>query len=79
MIEEFVQFFVGVVDAQLLERVNGKIFETENIQNAQEPGGILARIGADVYMVHQPGEGPRVQSFGHSVPVFFSLIGEHKV
>lgn len=33
MIEEFVQFLIGVVDAQLLKWIDGKIFETENIQN----------------------------------------------
>lgn len=31
MIKEFVQFLVGIVDAQLLERVDGKVLKPENI------------------------------------------------
>lgn len=34
MIEKFVQFFVGVINAQLFERIHGEIFETEDVQNA---------------------------------------------
>lgn len=36
VIKEFVQFLICIVDAKLLERVDGKIFKTENVQNAQE-------------------------------------------
>ena len=33
---EVLQFFVAVVDNELLEPVGGKIFEAVNIQNAQD-------------------------------------------
>ena len=36
MIEEFVQLFVGVIDAKLLEGVAFKIFESKDIQNPNE-------------------------------------------
>lgn len=31
MIKEFMQFLVGIVDAELLERIDGKVLESENI------------------------------------------------
>lgn len=34
MIEEFVQFLIRIVDAQLLKRIDGKILETEYIKHA---------------------------------------------
>lgn len=37
MIEELVQLFIGVVDAQLLEGVDGKVFKSKNVQNTQKP------------------------------------------
>ena len=36
VIEEHVQFFVGVVDAQLLEGVRVEVFETEDVQDTDE-------------------------------------------
>lgn len=44
MVEELVQFFVGVVDAELLERVDSEILESEYVENSEEAGGILARV-----------------------------------
>lgn len=34
MVEELVQLLVGVVDAQLFERVDTEIFESEYVENA---------------------------------------------
>jgi hypothetical protein len=36
VIEEHVKFFVGVVDAQLLEGVRVEVFETEDVQDTDE-------------------------------------------
>jgi hypothetical protein len=36
VIEKHVEFFVGVVDAQLLEGVRVEVFETENVQDTDE-------------------------------------------
>lgn len=36
MIKELVQFLVGIVDAELLERIDGKVLEPENIQHPQK-------------------------------------------
>lgn len=52
MVEKFVQLFVGVIDAQLLEGVRCKVFETEYVEDAQESGGILPRVRAGVYVVY---------------------------
>lgn len=73
MIEELVQFLVRVVDAQLFERVDGEILETEYVEHAEEPGRVLARIRARVDVIDEPRERPRVQRFGHGVPVFDGL------
>jgi len=34
VVEKFVQFLVGVVDAQLFKRVDTEIFESEYVENA---------------------------------------------
>lgn len=36
MVEELVQFLVGVINAQLFEGVYRKVLETENVENAEE-------------------------------------------
>lgn len=60
VIEEFVEFFIGVVDTKLLERVCGEIFKTENIQHAQKSRRILARVDTRVDVIDEPRETPRV-------------------
>lgn len=37
VVEEFVQFLVGVVDAELLEGIHCEILESKNVEHAQEP------------------------------------------
>lgn len=34
MVEEFVQFFIGVINAQLFKRIEMEVFKPKNIQNA---------------------------------------------
>lgn len=48
VIEEFMQFLVRIVDAQLFERIHVEILETEYIENAEETRCIVARIDACV-------------------------------
>ena len=42
MVEELVELLVGVVDAELLERVGLEVFEAEDVQDADERGDVLA-------------------------------------
>lgn len=56
MVEELVQFFVGVINAQLFKRIYSEIFETENVKDAEKSGRILSRIRTSVYVVHEPRE-----------------------
>jgi hypothetical protein len=42
MVEKFVQLFVGVIDAKLFERIALKVFESENVQNADESCDVFA-------------------------------------
>lgn len=73
MIEKLVQFFVGVIDAQLFERIDGEIFETEYIEDAEKSGRILAGVRTRIDVVYQPRESSRIQRFGHGVSVFDCL------
>jgi hypothetical protein len=73
VVEELVQLFVRVVDAQLLERVAHEILETENVEHAQKARRVLAGVGARVDVIHQPGERPRVQRLCHRMPVLLCL------
>ena len=58
MIEEAVQLLVRVIDAQLFERVAAEVFETENVQNAEEAFAFLAWTRAPVDVVQQPRKRP---------------------
>ena len=73
VIEEGVQLLVRVVDAELLERVLAEVLEAEDVEHSEEDAAVLARVGARVDLVHQPGEGARVESLGHGVPVLPGL------
>ena len=42
VIKEFVQLFVGVIDAELLKRIGKKILETENVQNSDERSDVFS-------------------------------------
>lgn len=42
------QFLIGVVDAQLLEWIDGEILESKYIEHAEKPGCIVAGIDARV-------------------------------
>ena len=46
VVEELLQPFVGVVDAQLLKRVDGEDFETSNVEHTDEE--VLAGLGGGV-------------------------------
>lgn len=37
MIEELVQLFICVIDAQLLKGVDSKVLKPKNVQNSQKP------------------------------------------
>lgn len=65
VIEEFMQFLVGVVDAQLLKRIDSEILETEYIENAEETGCIVARIDARVDVTNKPCKRSRIKRFRH--------------
>lgn len=73
VVEELVQLFVGVIYAQLLERVADEILKTEYVEHSQEASRVLAGVGARVDVVHQPGERPRVQRLRHRMPVLLRL------
>ena len=74
MIEKLVQLLVRVIDAQLLEAVDGEVLEAEYVQNAEEPRAVLAGVRAIVYVVDQPDERTRVQRLRHRVPVLAGLL-----
>lgn len=59
------QFLVGVVDAQLLKRIDSEILETEYIENAEETGCIVARIDARVDVTNKPCKRSRIKRFRH--------------
>lgn len=73
MIEKLVQFLVGVVNTQLFERINGEVFETKYIKNAQKSGRVLARVRTGIDVVHKPRKGSRVQRLSHGMSVFDCL------
>ena len=73
VIEEAVQLLVGVVDAQLLERVAAEVFEAEDVEDAEEALALLPGTRAPVDVIQQPGERTRVQDPRHRVPVFTCL------
>lgn len=73
MIEKLVQLLVGVINTQLFERIDGEIFETEYVENAEKSGRVLARIRTSINVVHEPRESPRIQRFSHGVPIFNRL------
>lgn len=74
MIEEFVQFFVGIIDAKLFKRIDGKIFEAENVQNAKEPGRVIAWIDASVDVTDEPCKRSWVQSLCHGMAILARLL-----
>lgn len=43
LVEQLLQAFVRVVDAQLLEGINSQHFEAENVQNPNKRGGFCVR------------------------------------
>lgn len=65
VIEKFMQFLVGVVDAQLLERIDSEILETEYIEHAEETSCIVARIDARVDVTNEPCKRSRIKRFCH--------------
>ena len=42
MIKEFVQLFVGVIDAELFKRIAEKVLETKNVQNSYERSDVFS-------------------------------------
>lgn len=74
VIEEAVQLLVRVIDAQLFERVAAEVFETENVQNAEEAFAFLAWTRAPVDVVQQPRKRPWVQHPSHGVSIFTCLF-----
>lgn len=73
MVEKFVQFLVGVIDAQLFERINREIFETKYIKDAKKSGRVLAWVRTSIYMIHKPRKRSRVQRFSHCMSIFDCL------
>lgn len=59
---------------QIFARTNLEVLKTENVQDSNEPGGISARVGAGVDLVHQPCECPGIQGFGHGMTVLTCLM-----
>lgn len=72
IIKEHVQLLVGVVDAELFERVGGEVLEAEDVEHAERARGPHRRRAA-VHVAHQPRECARVQRAGHGVPVLAGL------
>lgn len=73
MIEELVELLVGVVDAELLEGVDGKVLKAEDVEDTKEAWRVLAGVGAGVDVIDKPSERPRVKRLGHRVSVLSSL------
>jgi hypothetical protein len=42
VVEEHVKLLIGVVDAQLLERIRVKVLEPENVEDADKLGLVVA-------------------------------------
>lgn len=51
MIEELVELLVGVVDAELLEGVDGKVLEAEDVEDTEKAWRVLAGVGAGVDVI----------------------------
>ena len=58
VVKKFVKLLVGVIDAQLLETVGGKVLKSKDVKDPDELSHILARICALVDVVHQPRKRP---------------------
>lgn len=77
MIKKLMQLLIGVVDAELFERVDSKVFKTEDVKNTKKARGILAWVGTCVDVIYQPRKGARVQGFRHGVSVLLCLRTKH--
>ncbi len=64
MIEELLEFFVGVIDAELLETVELEDLKASDIQDANETGSLS--LGAVQWPV-DPGDDPLEQALVHSL------------
>lgn len=73
MIEKLVQLLISVIYAQLFERIDSEIFETEYVEDAKKSGRILSWICASINVVNEPRESSRVQRFSHCMSVFNRL------
>ena len=51
MVKKFMQFLIGVIDAQLFKWIEVEVFESKNVQNANEIGTFLSRISTFVDMI----------------------------
>ena len=78
VIEEAVQFLVGVVDAQLFEWIATKVLKAKDVQNAQETVSVLSRARAPVDVIQQPGKCSRIQHSGHGMSIFSCLQNKYK-
>ena len=68
MIEEHVEFLIGIVDAQLLKGVSWKVFKAKDVENSYKLGLLFARIGAFIYVRHQPGKSSWIEGLPHGMP-----------
>lgn len=73
IIEEHVQLLVGVIDAELFERVGGEVLKAEDVEHAERPRRLPARRRAAVHVTHEPRERARVQRTRHRVTVLAGL------
>lgn len=63
MVEELLESFVGIVDAELFKRVDFEDFESRNIQDSDEVlGSLLCQLGID--LIYNPKEQSVVESLG---------------
>lgn len=73
IIEEHMQFFIRVVDAELFQRVGREVFEAKNVQHAKGSRRVVAWCRTAVYMSDEPGESTSVKGARHCVTVLTSL------
>lgn len=79
VVEQLLQLLVGVVDAQLLERVQLEDLEAGYVENTDETGALSFRSAQrPIDSGHQPSEHSLVASFGYGFDGKFDLAKEIK-
>jgi len=70
LIEVILYLFVSYVDAELFERVSGKVFEAEDVEQPDCQRFVIRRAAEaqqTIDLVDHPIEEPAIKTFGHCI------------